>query len=112
MPGKIGPKENVRKTDQKREAPRRKTSVDQPASDRAPKPGILPGGDFSKSTFEQHAAQLTDDRLSQPMYARQRAKLVQQLQRDYGNHYVQRLIEHTSVSKRSVWVLSAFRLLP
>ena len=58
--------------------------------------GGLLGSDFSQSTFERHAALLGDSRTSQPMYARQKAMIVQQLQRDYGNRYVQRLVKHIS----------------
>lgn len=56
----------------------------------------LPGGDFGQAAFERHAAILGDVRLSRPIYARQRAAIVRQLQRDYGNHYVQRLVDHIS----------------
>ena len=38
--------------------------------------------DFSQSTFERHAALLSDSRMSRPMYASQRAMIVRQLQRD------------------------------
>ena len=55
---------------------------------------ILLGGDFSQSIFERHAGLMGDGRLSHPANARQRALIVQQLQRDYGNQYVQRLVEH------------------
>ncbi|MCH8063944.1 MAG: hypothetical protein IH861_15735, partial [Chloroflexi bacterium] len=54
----------------------------------------LLGSDFSQATFERHAALLGDNRMARPMHARQRAMVVQQLQRDYGNHYVQRLVDH------------------
>ena len=56
----------------------------------------LPNHDFSQRTFERHVAQLGDSRLLQPMYATQRAMIVRQLQRDYGNRYVQRLVDHIS----------------
>ena len=52
--------------------------------------------DFSQHTFERHAALLRDSRFSQPMYAGQRATIVRQLQRNYGNRYVQRLVDHIS----------------
>lgn len=52
--------------------------------------------DFSQSAFERHAAMLGNSSLSQPMYARQRASFVQKLQRDYGNFYVQRLVDHVT----------------
>ena len=48
--------------------------------------------DFSQATFERHAALMGG--MSHSMYARQRANLAQQLQRDYGNRYVQRLVDH------------------
>ena len=53
-------------------------------------------GDFSENTFERHAAILGNARMSQPMYSHERALLVQQLQRDYGNSYVSRLVDHIS----------------
>ncbi len=54
------------------------------------------GGDVGQGAFERHAAMLGDSRMSQPAYARQRAALVERLQREYGNQYVQRLIDHVS----------------
>ena len=51
-------------------------------------------GDFSQATFERHAALLDDSRAAIPMNAHRQAKFVQQLQRDYGNRYVQRLVDH------------------
>ena len=56
----------------------------------------LLGSDFSQGTFERHAALLGDSRMAQPMYHRQRAAIIMQLQRDYGNRYVQRLVDHIS----------------
>ena len=52
------------------------------------------GSDFSQLTFERHAALLGDSRMSHRMYASQRTAIVMQLQRDYGNRYVQRLVDH------------------
>ncbi|MCH7653865.1 MAG: DUF4157 domain-containing protein, partial [Chloroflexi bacterium] len=54
----------------------------------------LPGSDFSQATFERHAALLGDSRAARPMHARQRAMFVGMLQRDYGNHYVRRLVDY------------------
>ena len=54
------------------------------------------GSDYSQRTFERHAALLGDNRMSHRMYRQQRAMIVQQLQRDYGNRYVQRLVKHIS----------------
>ena len=56
----------------------------------------VPGSDLRQGTFERHAALLGDSRMAQPMYHRQRAAIVMQLQRDYGNRYVQRLVDHIS----------------
>jgi len=47
-------------------------------------------------TFERHAALLGDSRMPYRMYRQQRAMIVHQLQRDYGNQYVQRLVKHIS----------------
>ena len=59
-------------------------------------PEALLRSDFSQRTFEQHAALLADPRMSRRMYTSQRAAIVMQLQRDYGNRYVQRLVKHVS----------------
>ncbi len=56
----------------------------------------LLGSGFSQRTFERHATLLGDSRMSHRMYAQQRAAIVMQLQRDYGNRYVQRLVKHIS----------------
>lgn len=50
--------------------------------------------DFSEATFERHVALLGDPRMSQRMYDQQRVTIVRQIQRDYGNRYVQRLVSH------------------
>ena len=60
-------------------------------------PDDLLQSDFSQRTFERHAALLADPRLSRRMYASQRSAIVMQLQRDYGNRYVQRLVKHNSL---------------
>ena len=54
----------------------------------------LLGSDYSQRTFERHATLLGDSRMSHRMYRQQRAMIVRQLQRDYGNRYVQRLVDH------------------
>ena len=62
----------------------------------------LLGSDFSQRTFERHAALLGDSRMSQRMYRQQRAAIIMQLQRDYGNRYVQRLVKHISQKRAEV----------
>ena len=57
------------------------------------------GSGFSEATFGRHADLLGDPRMSHRMYVRQRAAIVQQLQRDYGNRYVQRLVKHIKQSR-------------
>ena len=52
------------------------------------------GTDFSQATFGRHADLLGDPRMSHPMYALQRAAIMRQLQQEYGNRYVQRLVKH------------------
>ena len=52
--------------------------------------------DYSRSAFEYHAALLGDNRSSQLSSTLERAMIVRQLQRDYGNRYVQRLVDHIS----------------
>lgn len=54
------------------------------------------GGKSSEEMFERHASLLGDHRMSQPANASQRADIVRQIQRDYGNSYVQRLVDHIS----------------
>lgn len=58
------------------------------------------GSDLSQSAFERHTALLSDSHMTQAMYSAQRAAVVRQLQRDYGNAYVQRLVNHV-VGQRS-----------
>ncbi len=57
------------------------------------------GGDFNQGTFERHAAILGHSRMSQPTYARQRVRIMRELQRDYGNRYVQRLVDHIQTKR-------------
>ena len=57
-------------------------------------PEALSRSDYSQRTFEHHAALLADPRMSRRMYTSQRTAIVMQLQRDYGNRYVQRLVKH------------------
>jgi len=59
--------------------------------------GSLLGSDFGQATFDRHAALLGDSRMSNPMYSRQKASIIQQLQRDYGNRYVQRLVQRAGL---------------
>jgi hypothetical protein len=68
-------------------------------------------GGFHENTFDRHAAMLDDARMSQPMYAHERASLVQKLQRDYGNKYVTRLVDHIS-RKRSEAVQTKLQVGP
>lgn len=80
--------------------------LDSKASKNHPSKGYLPqpaysnvdagGVDFSESTFNKHAAILGDPRLGQRMYSVQRASFVLRLQSDYGNQYVQRLVDHVT----------------
>ena len=66
-----------------------------------PGESLLDSG-FSQGTFESHAALLGDSRLSRPANARVRIQIAQQLQRDYGNQYVQRLVKHISRQRTPV----------
>ncbi|MCI0438688.1 MAG: hypothetical protein L0177_06100 [Chloroflexi bacterium] len=70
------------------------------AAEAGPLPEALSGGDFSPRAFEQHADLLGDPRMSRPMYGSQRAAILRRLQRDYGNQYVQRLVEHITTQRR------------
>jgi hypothetical protein len=60
------------------------------------------GTDFSRETFERHATLLGDSRTSHPANSVQRAMIVRQLQRDYGNRYVQRLVDYISRTNEKV----------
>ena len=84
---------------QRRVKPDRTTESDPAAGMEGPSshPDDLLQSDFSQRTFERHAALLADPRLSRRMYASQRSAIVMQLQRDYGNRYVQRLVKHNSL---------------
>lgn len=57
--------------------------------------------DLSQSTFEKHAAVLSESPMSQPQYARERADYVLRLQSDYGNKYVQRLVDHVNAQRNA-----------
>ena len=59
------------------------------------------GREFSQATFESHAALLSDSQLFHPANARVKAQVVRKLQSDYGNQYVQRLVNHIT-AKREV----------
>ena len=63
--------------------------------------GELANGSYSQATFQRHAALLGDGRLAKTATAAQRALIVQRLQRDYGNRYVQRLVKHVTEVKAS-----------
>ncbi len=54
------------------------------------------GQGFSQDTFERHAGLLGDKRLARPANSMVRVQVIRQLQRDYGNQYVRRLVEHVS----------------
>lgn len=71
---------------------RNKTSID---SDTREIGGRV-GSDFGQGTWDSHVALLGDSRMSQPANAGQRQTVLRQIQRDYGNQYVQRLVEHVS----------------
>ena len=60
---------------------------------------FLNGGDFGEATFERHVSLLSDRRLSQPAYTQRRAMIVRQIQRDYGNQYVQRLVNRIQTQR-------------
>ena len=60
---------------------------------------FLNRGDFGEATFERHVSLLSDSRLSQPAYTQRRAMIVRQIQRDYGNQYVQRLVNRIQTQR-------------
>jgi hypothetical protein len=65
----------------------------------APATAFLLGSDYGAETFERHAALLGDARLSQPVYARHRDAIVRQMQRQYGNGYVLRVVDQVQRSR-------------
>ncbi len=75
-----------------------------PAEDKAqpaPSGAVAARGDFSQGAFERFASILGSSQMSQPMYARRRADLMQRLQRDYGNRYVQGLVSRIQRKRAS-----------
>ena len=58
------------------------------------------GRGYSQETFERHAAFLTDNMSGRPSNLRHRELVVRELQRTYGNQYVQRLVNHISAKEQ------------
>ena len=103
MPETDIPSSNRARLKFQQESRKRASSTDQGQTTPGPADGIqelqYPGkssldSDFSQATFERHAALLGDSRLSSPANAKVGMQIVRQLQRDYGNQYVQRLVSH------------------
>ena len=57
-------------------------------------------GNESQTAFEQHVALLGDSRFSLAANTGLRAQIVRRLQSDYGNGYVQRLVDHVTRKPR------------
>ena len=91
--------ESTRSKPKTQQDPRQRTPPSDPAAGmqelQHPWESLL-GSDFSQSTFERHSALLGASRMSHRMYQQQRAAIVMQLQRDYGNRCVQLLVRHIS----------------
>jgi len=62
--------------------------------------GYLEEGNLEPKV-ENHAALLTDPRLSHPANARQKARIVNQLQQHYGNTHVQKVVKRLQASAQS-----------
>jgi hypothetical protein len=60
--------------------------------------GLL-GDSAMELPVERHAALLSDPRFSHPANAAQRARMINELQRNYGNIHVQRVLEHISLKR-------------
>ena len=103
MPESDIPSNNKARSKPQQESRRRVPTTDQGRTTSGSDAGIRklqypgnssPVSDFSQETFERHAELLGDGRLYSPANASVGIQLVQQLQRDYGNQYVQRLVSH------------------
>ena len=114
------PKAQSAKTKTKRGSDKHRTTpsvASETFHSKARREGLLPsietkmGNGLGRDTFESHAALLGDPRMSQRMYAQQRTAIVQRLQRDYGNRYVQRLVDHIQ-KKRTEGVQTRLRVGP
>ena len=64
------------------------------------------GGDFSQATFQRRAASLGDIRLSHPANGGQRAQIIQRLQQDHGNQYVERLVKQVMLARAAESVVT------
>ena len=90
-------RKNRQKQPEQRATSREKTTSQSTGQEEVRNPWFAQlGGDFSQATFERHAGVLGDGRMSHSSNVSQRAEIVQQLQRTYGNQYVQRLVDHVS----------------
>ncbi len=90
-------RKNRQKQPEQRATSREKTTSQSTGQEEVRNPWFAQlGGDFSQATFERHAEVLGDGRMSHSSNVSQRAEIVQQLQRTYGNQYVQRLVDHVS----------------
>ena len=88
-------KANRRLQDQQEEPSNRKAKRERSlAADVNQVQDPLLGGEFSQATFQRHAALLSDSQFFRPANARAKAQVVRKLQSDYGNQYVQRLVDY------------------
>ncbi|MDA0771154.1 MAG: hypothetical protein O2821_13190 [Chloroflexi bacterium] len=53
------------------------------------------------SSFQEHVNILSSPLMSQRMYSQQRATIMRKISADFGNRYVQRLVEHIGFAKSS-----------
>ena len=63
--------------------------------------GQMVGDSVMELPVERHAALLGDPRFAHPANAVQRARMVSELQRKYGNTYVQRMVNHIQMESNT-----------
>lgn len=62
----------------------------------------LLNGEAGLDIFQHHARLIGEDRMSEPFNQAVKRKVMIQLHRDYGNPYVQRLVDHVTRRKTKI----------
>ena len=57
---------------------------------------------FGQQSFDGHVALLGDSRFAHPANTTRRVEIMRQLQRDYGNTYVQRVVERVRQNRATI----------
>lgn len=92
----------AKQAQKKSPVPGKERVASQSAAEKSGESRSQSSADFDRASFERHAAELGSERMSKPMYALQRSEYVHDLQRTYGNRYVQRLVEHIDRKRKLV----------